>query len=339
MDFEKKLLDSYKRTLNQGGGGNAPIVCPTTYEKPCKLCTLAHEILKDRSLKGTKLSQKALELNQKHKYYSNVIFPAVNPSQVVVFEYGDKIFKKLIGFHMDPTGQAELKIFMDPMKGRNLFIKKTPGATPERTEYDVEPSMSASQLPDINILKDLVRLDDILALMRSGTTKVLSQSKLTDRRTEVRILPSWLGPKSNMFFFPVNYHYGVSEEEFNAITAGELNPFATYKEAPTSSDVSFTPPTSTPRVVTPPPASKEESTGWEGLLLGSPGNDQKEVIKPSVTPDAQDSAYPECFGKYGSKGQECEVECIEDGWAGPCKMMSADKVARDKRAAARRLSK
>jgi len=333
MDYDKKLMDTYKRVLKQGGG-IPPVICPTTFDKPCKLCELAFEILKDRSLKGTKLYEKAQNLNQKHKYYSNIIFPAINPSQVVVFEYGDKIFKKLAGFHMDPTGQAELKVFMDPMKGRNLFVKKTPGASRDRADYDVEPSMSASTLPDLGVLKHLVPLDNILALMKSGEVKVSAQAKLEAGRTEVRVLPSWLGPKSNMFFFPVNYHYGVTEEEFNAIQAGDMNPFATVKESPvmhpTASD-----------------GDMDTITAWSNLIPEeyeeevppAPKKEPKKVDKFGTGDFTGTSAYPDCFGSYGSQAERCTGQCIEDGWAGPCRMMSGAKADKEKRAAARRLSK
>ena len=125
MNYDEKMVQHYKRTLRQGGmgGGFSQTICPTTYDKPCRLCTLSYEILRDRANQGTKLRDRAYELNQKHKYYSNVIFPGINPSQVVVFEYGDKIFGKFIGYQMDPN--SDYKDWTHPADGRNVFIKKT----------------------------------------------------------------------------------------------------------------------------------------------------------------------------------------------------------------------
>lgn len=372
MDYERKLIEAYQRVLRQGGSPSF-VICPTTYDKPCKLCSMCYEILKDRSLRGTPLAEKALSINQKHKYYSNIIFPAVNPSQVVVFEYGDKIFRKLSGFLMDPTGQAELKVFTDPIKGRNLFIKKLFGKSKERTDYDVEPSMAASSLPDPSVLNSLYPLDQIIQLMKTGEVKVISQAKLESERTEIRVLPSWLGPKSNMFFFPVNYHYGISEEEFNAIVAGELNPFANFLEAPIGpvaksrtyfQEESRTTESPWSQVIPPnpipaPPSPKIDPIHPRPLeahgsvtpatplkSLETPSQVGPSITSPKVQSESKgsssipspESTYPDCFGQYGSMKEECEGTCATDGWAGPCKMMSAAKADRERRAAARRLS-
>lgn len=344
MNYEEKMKDHYKRTLRMGGGdgGFSQIICPSTYDKPCRLCTSCYEILKDRSNQGTKLREKAYSLNQKHRYYSNVIFPGVNPSQVAVLEYGDKIFGKLIGFQMDPN--SDYKDWTHPVEGRNIFIKKIPGATKDKTSYDVIPRANRSKLMDMNVLGKLYQLDEVLSLIKSGDIKPVYQSKLEMGDTETRVLPSWLGPGSNVFYFPVNFHYGVTEEEFNAIQAGDLNTFVTIipSEKPTVELTGFppVPVITTERII--------EPSGWESLLnqakesttILKTGKDNIIYQEVSEEKEKEASLYPGCYGQYDPSEEECKSICVEEGWAKSCQTLTAELIAKkSKRTIAKRLSK
>ena len=208
------------------------------------------------------------------------------------------------------------------------------------------------------LLKRLIALEDVLSLIKSGEVKPFYQSKLEMGDTETRVLPSWLGPGSNTFYFPVNYHYGITDEEFNAIQAGDLNPFITVisetKPEFLSSPVGWKPVGIEPLLNVPNlTATKIAVTndkyegGW-GNVLDKATTPIKELVKETMEEGIKkepltekgESLYPGCYGQYDKEEEECVGICAEEGWSKPCEAHTKDLLdKKSKRIAAKRLSK
>ncbi len=285
-EYEREMMDFYKKSTNEGKGemykGH---LCPTTYKKECRLCDLCKEVLidKKRHPEGDPIRERASSLNRKERYYSNIIFLS-NPSEVVVIEYGVKLFNQLIAGQMDPLSQW--KFFFDPKNGRNLRLTKTQGATKKQVEYKIEPNFNPSPLPDLSVLKRLVNLTDIVALKDAGKVQTVYQSKI-DNNAEFRILPSWLGPGVTKFFESAIWHFNLSDEDFNACQAGKVNPVMNKYEV-----------SSPGQVYTPPPVPEVEDLSAladeyvDDVIVG----DEKDTLEE---PDI-------CFGLYQTGDDKCE---------------------------------
>ena len=340
-DFERQMYEDYLSTFKTSQEeSKKPIICPETFKgKACKLCELCKQILFNKNLKTPQLTEAAGNLNRKFKYYSSIIFPTVNPAEIYVFEYGMEIHKKLMAMHMDP--ESEYKGFYHPTTGRNLQIIKTPDPNPKKTSYDVEPRSMATPLVDMSVLTRLPKLDQILELLKTNSVKIISQSKFSPARTEVRFLPSWFGPGFEIFWSMIKYHYQVSQDTFDAIQRGEIDPFAEFRDpkiSPLTSPTQFVKPINMP----PTAATPTQKSGWEDFLS------QSTQVKPSPLTVLADSAligsvaeedddtYPECHGKFDSTNPECIGPCKEDGWAESCEERAKEKA---KRKTARRLYK
>lgn len=344
--YQKEMYDDYLNTFKASQEeSRKPIICPETFKgQVCKLCEYCKQILFNKNLKNSQISEAAGNLNRKFKYYSSIIFPLVNPSEIYVFEYGMEIYKKLMAMHMDP--ESEYKGFYDPRTGRNLHIIKTPDPNPKKTSYDVEPRSMATPLLDMSVLSRLPKLDQILELLKTSSVKLIPQSKFSPARTEVRFLPSWFGPGFEIFWSMLKYHYQVSQDVFDAIQRGEVDPFAEFrgvesKASPLTSPIQREPvkPTTT--------EAQRPKTGWEDFLLQAktpqmspePRMDAMPIIGPSIEPGDEedvDDTYPECHGKFDPTNPECTGPCKEDGWAQSCVELK-EKLA--KRRTARRLYK
>lgn len=334
-DFEKQMYEDYLNTFKSSQEeSKKPIICPETFKgKVCKLCELCKQILFNKNLKTPQLTDAAGNLNRKFKYYSSITFPLVNPAEIYVFEYGMKIYKKLMAMHMDP--QSEYKGFYHPTTGRNLQIIKTPDPNPKKTSYDVEPRSMATPLVDMSVLTRLPKLDQILELLKTNSVKVISQSKFSPNRTEVRFLPSWFGPGFEIFWSRIKYHYQVSQDTFDAIQRGEIDPFAEFRDpkiSPLTSPVRQEP-------IRPTVATSPVKTGWEDFLSQTkPASitTHTEVVSAAADVEEDDDTYPECHGKFDSTNPECTGPCKEDGWAESCEERAKEKA---KRKTARRLYK
>lgn len=334
-----KLYNEMVKSQGEGGEKTAPIVCPTTFNKPCRLCDLAKNILFKKDNEGTPIRLKASDLNRKKSYYSNVIFPT-NPSEIVIFQYGDTVWKELMLWSMGPA--SEIRDWLDPRVGRNVIITKTVvGGNKRRTQYSTKSRINASPLLDMAVLKKLAnaeyQLDNILDLIKSGKAKPFYQSQLQEGPNELRYLPSWLGPGITKFFQLVLYHYGVTEEEFEMIQRGELNPFSgmDYTEVPAEkSKLNIVPSPSSTGTVT------SKDVDWNNYL----GEPPKPVTLTALTPPSTEevNTYPPCFGKkFDPNDEECTVDCAADGWSEPCKTAfeSLQKTGLEKRKTAKRLAK
>ena len=337
--YEEEMKTLYLKSIGEGKDLFKGIVCPRTLGEPCKLCELCKEILFNRSIpKGDPLRVRASSLNAKFRYYSNVIFLA-NPREVVIFEYGEKIFRQLIAGQMNPV--SEWKDFMHPVSGRNLFITKIQGATREQVDYYVEPRLQATKLPDPSVLealgKDKHNLSNIIQLLSNDTVKPIYQSKL-DKKTEVRLLPSWLGPEKYVKFYEkVDYHFNISKEEFEATQKGLLNPvkgLTLQKPAvekitagnPVPKDIGSL---SSWGIVSEATSMKEEDD--QELELEQMGVLTSQIGLPEELPP------PACHGEYDETNDECKIECAKDGWADTCKLKYEKELAR--RRIAKRLQK
>ena len=337
-DFEKQMYEDYLNTFKTSQEeSKKPIICPETFKgKVCKLCELCKQILFNKNLKTPQLTEAAGNLNRKFKYYSSIIFPTVNPAEIYVFEYGMEIHKKLMAMHMDP--ESEYKGFYHPTTGRNLQIIKTPDPNPKKTSYDVEPRSMATPLVDMSVLTRLPKLDQILELLKTNSVKIISQSKFSPARTEVRFLPSWFGPGFEIFWSMIKYHYQVSQDVFDAIQRGEVDPFAEFRDpkiSPLTSPVQREPIRPITIPFTEPPKPK---TGWEDFLSQAkpaPITTNTEVASAEGV-EEDDDTYPECHGKFDSANPECIGPCKEDGWAESCEERAKEKA---KRKTARRLYK
>jgi hypothetical protein len=319
-DYEREMLDLYKRTTDEKGQSFEGQVCPSTDGHPCRLDDLCKEVLWNKDIvPSDPIRKRASDLNRKERYYSNIYFVA-NPNEVVLLEYGVKLFNQLIAFQMDP--QSEVKNFFDAKTGRNLLVGKTQGATKRDVEYKVTPRINTSQVSHPELLKRLYDLSNVTALIKSGKVKPLYQSKL-EKSTEIRVLPSWLGPQSSIFFTMVKYHYNISAEDFALCQAGKINPVAN------------------PYGVAQVEQKPYEVIGTAGLNNRGPQTSststaiEAEISQLEQDIPPQEEALPElpiCFGMYDGENVKCiECETVEE-----CESERAVKLA--KRQAARKLS-
>lgn len=319
---EQEMQNKYKKGADSGGGAKiTSIVCPHYYDQPCKVCDLTYGYYQLRLGKEHYLRQKAHDLNRKIRYYSNVLFPA-NPSEVVLFEYGDVIHRMLYSFFSDDD--SEYKGFTDPVNGRNCVIKKTvPGGNKRLTDYFVEMKAQISQIPNPAVLSSLHNLDKVVELIETGKVKPYYQSQLTDGRTELRILPSWLGPKFKVFYVEVPYHY-ITKEEFDSITNGKTNPFA---DVGVGTKVQRQP---DPIIVTP----SNPGNPWEGIFSEAPKHnpnaptpsyDMQEPMAASQTTVPQDVEDPICIGSFDVNSPLCTSRCATLGFLDKCKRTTAMK--------------
>ena len=337
-----KLYGELVKSKGEGGAGVAPIVCPTTFNKPCRLCDLSKAILFKKDNEGTPIRAKASELNRKKSYYSNVIFPT-NPSEIVVFQYGDTIWKELMLWSMGPA--SEIRDWLDPKTGRNVIITKTVvGGNKRRTTYSTKNRINASPLLDMAVLKKLAQpeyqLDNILDLIKSQKVKPFYQSQLQEGPNELRFLPSWLGPGIAKFFQMILYHYGVTEEEFEQIQRGELNPFAGLEYA-VGEIKPYTPATGTGSTSTGEYKDVRKAVSLWDEVITPPTHEQSPPPPiPTKTDTIQADPYPPCFGKkYDPNDEECTIDCHGDGWAEPCKTAfeALQRTGLEKRKTAKRL--
>jgi hypothetical protein len=336
-DYLKEMADLYKKSLGEKQDYSG-IVCPTTFKKPCRLCELCKEILFDKQNypKEHPIRAKASSMNAKQHYYSNVLFLA-NPTEIVVFEYGDKVFKQLLALQMDET--QPWQNFWHPAEGRWLVVERIQGATREQVDYYVKPR-DVTKLPDMGVLaklaEDKYNLTNIVDNVKAGTVKPVYQSKL-DKLTTLRVLPSWLGPDyAFKFFEKVDFHYNISEDDFRATLAGEINPIR--------STVTTQKPAVTQVNVDKPSAN---SSSWGDYA--TPKKEEKKP-EPAVLPVTNaetgkleeeqtgfdDDEFPVCYGDFDPKETSCSPKKCPD-WLEGCKKYTQEKM--DKRRTARRLNK
>lgn len=343
----QKLYSEIVKSNSDKKETTLPVICPTTFNKPCRLCDLAKTILFRKDNEGTPIRQKASELNRKKSYYSNVIFPT-NPSEIVIFQYGETVWKELMLFSMAPG--SEVRDWLDPRTGRNVIVTKTiVGGNKRRTQYSTKSRINASPLLDMAVLKKLsqpeYQLDNIIDLIKSGKIKVFYQSLLQDGQNELRFLPSWLGPGITKFFHLVLYHYGVTDEEFDMIQKGELNPFA---------GLDYVPETGTPKKeeirIYPegsPGGNIAVGSGvkslWDTYIEAETHYPKKEEVTPIIKETEEERyPYPPCFGKkWDPTDSECVEDCKADGWAEACQKAfdSLQRSSLEKRKVAKRLMK
>jgi hypothetical protein len=319
-DYERQMLELYSRSTDNKNQSFEGQVCPSTDGHPCRLDDLCKEVLWDKNIPDNDpLRRRASDLNRKERYYSNVYFVA-NPSEVILLEYGVKLFNQLIAFQMDPM--SEVKYFFDAKKGRNLLVSKTQGATKRDVEYKVTPRINVTAIA-VTPLTKLYDLSNIVALIKSGSVKPLYQSKL-DKSTEIRVLPSWLGPQSSIFFSMVKYHYNISAEDFQLCQDGKINPV------------------SNPYGNTQAPYEIQKNVNPAGP---QPPEHPYPQVDPSVTIAAEIEQLekesglvvevtenPICFALYDAENVKC-LDCISQD---ECENERATKLA--KRVAARKLS-
>lgn len=344
-DYMKEMEELYQKSL-QTNKSVAGVICPHTFDtketrNPCVLCDLCRDILISRDRpKNDPLKEKARNVNAKKRYYSNMIFLA-NPSEVVLLEYGDKIFNKLIAGQIDEL--SEWKNFMHPATGRNLYVTKVKvGPEKKDVDYNVEPRMSISKIPDASVLTRLYDLPNVAALIEAGKVKPVYQSKFDFQKTEVRFLPSGDKTRPLWFFQLLMWHYNVTKEEFAAIQRHQYNPitglYTNVQEVPSNPKV-MTPPVEGPTKV----LSNDEYLEEWGLdtqgASGAPGEDVP-ALKDEDTDlfEVDSNAEPICFGGYDKDNQVCTTRCQkETGWAEACKKVYDEKLAL--RTKAKRLSK
>lgn len=326
-EYEREMLELYKKSLGEKTNFTG-IVCPGTYKKPCRLCDLCKEVLFNKGIpKEAPLRKRASSLNAKQHYFSNIIFLA-DPSTVVCFEYGDKIFKQLLAMQMN--ADQGFKDFWHPITGRWLIIERIQGATKEQVDYYVKPK-DPTKLADMSVLSKMYNLDQITDLTRDQKVKPIYQSKL-EKTSIIRVLPSWLGPDYGMkFFAKVDYHYNISEEDFRATQAGEINPVRIGGEdAPKSAPVQWNP-TPAPKVEIAPAVDWGNSWGTSTATVQAAPAPKEEAM-----PMEEDDDLPACYGEYDATDADCSSKACVD-WSEGCKQYREEKLA--KRRAAKRLSK
>ena len=291
-DFLREMQEHYAQVMSAGKGDEKKKVsityCPTTWNKPCKLCDICKEVLFNQDKHTPEKIEAAREINRKPKFYANVVL-VTNPAEVRLFEYGKIIGDKLGIYEM---GDSDLKGFSHPTNGRNLVIVRYPHPEKRKTRYDIEPRMAMSPLVDRSVLSKLYNLDDVPTIVKSGGVQVLYQSKLEAQRTEIRWLPSWLGPEfASVFQVKYFVHYHIGEDEFDAITRGEFNPLEDNKE---------------PKIVVPTPIvvpaqptpAAPKANMWDDLRTPVNPIPTWDTTSVSTTPVAPAMSKPVCYGTY-----------------------------------------
>lgn len=340
-NYLKEMQEHYAQVMSAGTGEKKKVsmsFCPTTWNKPCKLCDSCKEILFHQDRQTAQKIEQAREINRKPKFYANVVLPS-NPSEVLLFEYGKTIGDKLGIYEMD--NNSDLKGFINPKSGRNMIIVRYPNADKRKTRYDVEPRIIASSIADMSILDKLYNLDDVPALLTAGI-QPLYQSKLTAQRTELRWLPfwDWRNHPELASVFQVKYfiHYHTSEDELAAINRGELTPLLDEASAVTPMlpraivPPSVIPPTAPSTwipqapVIAQAPIAKA-TTLWDDLQAEA-------SVRPvdAPTPTAKRGARPGCFGTYDDGEPVCIKRCAEQGWLEECRIETEASVARRRQA-------
>lgn len=368
--YEKEMLDLYNRSLKQGKEDQfSAIFCPTNYGEPCILCDMCKEILFDkRTYDKTPAQEKARELNRKNHYFSNIIFIA-NPMDIVLFDYGEKyIFNKLLGYQMDPD--SDHKDFFHPIRGKNITITKQQlGADRKSVSYDVEARSMATKLPNMAVLQkleeDIYNLDHITENIRAGKIRPLPQYKLPVQKTELRWLPSWLGPDIPKFYTHIIMHHNISDIEFTAIQNGKLDPFkllrtktSVYIQQPSNSPVDDNEgklaalATMQSLISGAEEVAKKTVSKWGAYVDATtpvkPAAKLKTIVEPPtdkvldaplpdnlLEEDEPQPVLPACYGKlFDANNTECTEECAEDGWMAGCQkaMESANRLAARQRA-------
>lgn len=320
-DYEREMLELYNKSVNKSTPSFG-VLCPSTHGKACRLDDLCKEILWDKSIpKDAPIRQKASDLNRKERYYSNVIFMS-NPTEVVVLEYGVKLFNQLIALQMDAL--SEFKYFFDAKKGRNLFIKKTQGAQKRDVDYKVTPRVAISALPDPSVLKKLNDLSNIHALVKAGKVKPVYQSKL-EKDTEIRILPSWLGLEYTKFFEKLFYHYNISEDDFNLCQSGKTNPIKNpYALGEVKTGVEL--PSQTPM------EQADVIEGYAEELSDAAIDKMVEAVEEADQMTEGTEECPICFGMYDTNN----IKCLQCSYEAACDEEHKNKIR--KREAARKLT-
>lgn len=308
---EREMLERFKKS--QQGSGMVkvkPLICPEHYGNQCKLCEATHTVFKNTK-KGNPIRDKASKMNRKTSYYSNIILPSINPSEVKIFEYGYKIWEQLMGLAVDP--KSEYVDMMSHQRGRNVFINKHIPPIKEQTSYKVEPRVAQTPLPDMSVVQRMYNLDDILALKENATEAFIFQTALTEGRTEVRFLPSWLGPKNTVFYVEVPYHY-MPQDEFDAIQRGEVNPFPELlipgKEEVIILQPQGAPPTTWAEYVAP------TEKGTAVLPEKNP------VVERKLVEESPPTAEPGCIGTFVASSPLCTDRCAKLGFMERCKEKS-----------------
>jgi hypothetical protein len=352
-DYIREMEELYAQTLKQGQKQKfSRVVCPHTYDthetkNTCKLCDLCRETIWDRSKsRDDPIKGVARRYSAKKKYYSNILFMA-KPDEIVILEYGDKIFNKLIAAQMDKL--SEWKNFMHPTQGRNLYITKIKiGPETKDVDYNVEPRLAISPLPNIQILNQLPNLDNIIADIEAGNIKPVPQSKFEFAKTEVRILPSGDKTKPLKFFKLAFWHENITKEEFDAVQAGKYNPITgLYTTAPSTPSVTVT----TAKVMSTNDVLAEWGLTPEDATAINDALSKQETATQSMPAEPEDSGVeaegneedfntsvePICFGRYDKNNTICNNKCHTDGWGDACKKLYEQQLAI--RSQARRLTK
>jgi hypothetical protein len=353
-EYEAEMLALYKKSLGEKTDFHG-IVCPVSYKKPCRLCELCKEVLFNRSIpKEAPLRKRASSLNSKQHYFSNVVYLA-DPTTVGVLEYGDKIFKQLLAMQMNPD--QGFQDFWHPIAGRWLIIERIQGATKEQVDYYVKPK-DPSKIMDMSVLGNMFDLGRIVELIAEGKVKSVYQSKL-EKTSILRILPSWLGPDYAMKFFQkVDYHYNISEDDFKACQAGEINPVRIDggQAAPTAEKewkpIGTEPPIKqgwvgvTEQTKQTPPKTENEKMEemWrKSTQTATPSTFDKNVEQEPKPTDGRkepgmvdEDELPPCYGDFDPSAPDCTPKACSD-WSDGCKAYREEKLA--KRRTAKRLSR
>jgi hypothetical protein len=174
-----------------------------------------------------------------------------------------------------------------------------------------------TKLADMGVIQRLHPLDKVLELIESQKIKPFYQSQLAEGRTEMRVLPSWLGPKFTVFYTEVPYHY-INKEEFEAICAGKVNPFGEV-------GIVLNKPKPTEIILQPESKPEEIKNPWADILPTElPPFDmtatQMAAKMEAPQPKVDD---PICMGTYDASSPLCTMRCAQLGFMDKCKREKA----------------
>lgn len=211
--YREELEMVYKQSK---GGTFRPAICPGS---TCKLCELIRPILNFKDRYPKEVVDAAYEMRAKFQHFSNMYFDP-DYDKLILFSYGKQIMDDLVKYQCDPITSQDYGDFAHPQRGRIMLVEKVIG-TNGRPQYSVSPRPQIHQVPQTKG-QPPYNLNQIKELIAQGV-EYYPQSKLDVKTTPVRFIG--FGPDQVRFFRTISMHWGISQEDFQAVQRGAYNPF------------------------------------------------------------------------------------------------------------------
>ena len=242
-DFDYRQAQEELMT-ERGRGGMA--LCPRTFMKPCRFCEFIgmpagtkylRMTLSWHSYPGILYSRDpnfqpvypesarnhAQRFRAREHIWTYVIFTRKDPSTPYLFRVGWQLFQKLRSL----AASESYKRFWDPKHGTELEVRKFMDKN-QRYSYDVIPQPKAASLPDMSVLERLPQMTVELVVNameneQQRPVPLLELGKLDAGVHYIRLLPI-VKHDPEIWFLRLYWHFGLTQQELDAINAGERDP-------------------------------------------------------------------------------------------------------------------